>query len=422
MVETPAQTATLDNLVTHKLEFGGHTLDVSNFAVDRLINDSLENHHVWEPWQLHLMDRIIKPDFTCVDVGANVGINAMFAGLLCRRGRVLAYEPFDQIFAVMRRNVEQNRLPHVVPINKGLSDANIALEMVADVRSIGGAHVTEAQFSGGDYATTTAHFARLDDQMREHGVSRIDFIKIDVEGHEMKVLAGGPEYLRNPDLQMTIEFSPIQHFRTSLEAGPFADRALFEKLRKDFRHVFYMTRELTLLEMPDWHTLRRRLMGGYFVDDLYCVNSVRPEVADMVVAGPAVAPQVQVTHEQIGPMQVTHYNRDPDGWGMGDDYNPPIASMSIRGARGRPVVLKFNPMWRKHLPNGHGYPSWPVWVAAGDAVHRLDLIDAPVELSIEASDADTLDITIQSEHKTTAAAYLGNPNDPRTLGFRVEVH
>src|SRR5580765_5607214 len=83
-----------DQLVRHTLDYAGEKLVVNNFAADRLINESLANHGVWEPWQLTLMRRIIEENFICVDVGANIGINAMFMARRCPRGRVIAFEPF----------------------------------------------------------------------------------------------------------------------------------------------------------------------------------------------------------------------------------------------------------------------------------------------------------------------------------------
>src|SRR3954462_8076198 len=100
-------------LVSHKLRACGQKLIVSNFASDTLINSALAADAVWEPWQLNLMSRIIRPEFTCVDIGANVGINAMFMAKLCPQGRVFAFEPFNRIYDVLSKNVAQNELTNV---------------------------------------------------------------------------------------------------------------------------------------------------------------------------------------------------------------------------------------------------------------------------------------------------------------------
>jgi FkbM family methyltransferase len=426
MVQTQPQPqpSKTSDLICLPLNFQEVRLELFNFAADQLINGSLRDHQCWEPWQLNLMRRIIKPGFTCVDVGANIGINALFMGRCCPGGRVFAYEPFGSIYHVLERNIEHNGLTNVTAINKGLSDSTSSLEMVTDMRFVGGAHVAETSFANiqnDNYALSVAQFARLDDQMREHGVRRIDFMKIDVEGHELKVLDGAEPFLRDEDLQLTIEFAPMQLYRADLNTGPFVDRILFNRLKARFRHLFYMSRDNTLIEMHDWHSLRLRLLGGYFVDDLYCVNKIREEVAELVQLNAApVAPQVQTTREQIGSATVVYANRDPDGWGMSDSDHAGVVGITIQGARGKTLTLKFSPMHRKHLPNGAAYPNWNVWVAIGDSIHTVNLLDATPELPL-LMDADVLHVTIQSERLVSAAEYLGNPNDPRKIGFHAQV-
>src|SRR5438309_5105439 len=132
-----------ENLVSHPLQFAGERLTIYNFAADQLINQSLSRQGVWEPWQLTLMKRVIRDDFVCVDVGANIGINAMFMARCCPKGRVVAFEPFDAIYQVLRKNIAANGLKNLAPINKGISDSARTLHMVTNVSMVGGAHIAE---------------------------------------------------------------------------------------------------------------------------------------------------------------------------------------------------------------------------------------------------------------------------------------
>src|SRR5665213_143204 len=408
------------NLVTHAVKFGGQKLAVSNFAADRLINDSLERTGMWEAWQLALMSRVIKPNFTCVDIGANIGINAMFMARLCPEGRVFAFEPFVAIYDVLARNVEQNKLTNLTAINKGISCAAGSMHMITSLEAVGGAHVTEAGPVASDtHATGLFHFARLDEELRARGVGKVDFMKVDVEGHELKALASAVPYLSDPDIQLFIEFNPRELRRPAPADAPFPDRQLFSLLQKNFRHIFFMGRDNTLFEVTNYHALRRKLMGGYFVDDLYCTNEVRPDITDLIVHEPDVSPNIRSTREQRDGMTIRYANRDLDGWGLGDTFNAATISMNITGAAGRRLILRFDRMYARHL-HSTVYTNWPVWIMVGDISVVLDLYESPRELCIDA-DSDPLDITIQSEHLTPASTYLGNPGDSRYLGFRVDV-
>src|SRR3954470_14040255 len=105
-------------LIEKSLSIGDRTLRVANFQSDTLINTSLDDSGGWEPWQLNLLSRIIKDDSTCVDIGANIGLNSLFMATRCPRGKVYSFEPFRQIYDCLKRNVEQNNFTNIVPINK----------------------------------------------------------------------------------------------------------------------------------------------------------------------------------------------------------------------------------------------------------------------------------------------------------------
>jgi SAM-dependent methyltransferase len=67
-----------------------------------------------------LFDRYVKPGATVIDVGANIGYNAIHAARLAgRQGRVIALEPTPDTLTVLRRNIAASGL------------ANIAIEPVA---------------------------------------------------------------------------------------------------------------------------------------------------------------------------------------------------------------------------------------------------------------------------------------------------
>jgi FkbM family methyltransferase len=408
-------------LVTHKLKYAGQKLSVTNFAADKLINYALRDHRVWEPWQLSLMQRIIKPHFTCVDIGANIGINAMFMARCCPDGRVFAYEPFDAIYGLLCRNIEQNRLANVTAINKGISDAAGALAMVTDPELVGGAHVSEPGAAVGEgHVGGLFRFARLDEEMRERGVDRIDFMKIDVEGHELKALASAIHFLRSPGLQLAIEFNPGELRRPAPPGAAFPDCQLFSILQSCFRHIFFICRDNTLLELGNFHALRRRLLGWYFVDDLYCTNHIPPEIADLIANSPTVSHHVRCKAEVRGGMLLSYANREADGWTLTEPLRGgPTTSIYIRHAGGRHLALNFDPIDRKKLHSGE-YTSWPVWVMINDLSFTVDLLETRRVVYLDPGPRP-VDVTIQSEHGTPVSGYHVNPRQVRLAGIRVEV-
>ncbi len=149
----------------------------------------------FEPHETVSVKRYLRPGMTFVDVGANVGYyTALAAGLVGGRGgRVVAFEPSPYAFARLKQLVESNRLDHVTAVNLGLSDTtgvtNIYLGIGSDNHS-----PTMVAHEGAD--ATEVKIGTLDAEAERLDLERIDLIKIDVEGHEPKVLAGAQRLLR----------------------------------------------------------------------------------------------------------------------------------------------------------------------------------------------------------------------------------
>lgn len=109
-----------------------------------------------------------------VDVGANVGL---WAKPLARKfNRVIAYEPLEQVYSCLERNVN----PSKVDINKfALGSTNNKVNMVYDHINTGGSYVSEV-------GTGLIDIKRMDDL----DLPKFGLLKIDCERHELEVLKG----------------------------------------------------------------------------------------------------------------------------------------------------------------------------------------------------------------------------------------
>jgi FkbM family methyltransferase len=151
-----------------------------------------------EPNEFAFVDRFLEPGMTFVDVGANEGIYSIFAAQrVGPTGTVWAFEPSERELASLRRNSEHNGLVfRIFPI--GLSDS----ERVADLYIAEDSHaglntLGKIAYEGVNIARTeTVQLFRLDDVVAKNPLSRIDIIKIDVEGTELYALRGAVETLR----------------------------------------------------------------------------------------------------------------------------------------------------------------------------------------------------------------------------------
>ncbi len=137
------------------------------------------------------------------DIGSYFGYYSLLAAQ--RGARVCAFEPDPANFALLARNIALNSLDQKIrAIPLALSDAPGRARFVAapaDNRGTG--HLAGANETGGEVTLTT-----LDAFVAEQGLERLDAVKLDVEGVECRVLAGGRETLRRFRPAMLMELNP----------------------------------------------------------------------------------------------------------------------------------------------------------------------------------------------------------------------
>jgi FkbM family methyltransferase len=156
---------------------------------------------------VRVIQELLKPGMTFVDVGAHVGQYSLLAsGLVGREGAVHSFEPEPETFALLQHNVRINGLRNVHLVRCALAKSSKDAELyVARPDNIGQTSLRQPNnFSG---VRVNVQCRTVDDYAEEHGIDRIDLIKIDVEGAELDVLLGARGVLsRNPKPHIIIEF------------------------------------------------------------------------------------------------------------------------------------------------------------------------------------------------------------------------
>jgi len=149
---------------------------------------------VYEPDVLSFLLSYLEPGALFVDVGASIGaLTIPVAHALAPHGRVVAIEASGHIFAYLSRNIAANALQNVQCVHSAATDAEGDVEFYEAPVDHFGMGSMGAQFS----AQASAVKGRtLDHVLAEAGVTRVDLLKIDVEGFEAKVLSGAKQLLQ----------------------------------------------------------------------------------------------------------------------------------------------------------------------------------------------------------------------------------
>ena len=152
---------------------------------------------------------LVKPGWTCFDVGANVGIYALrFAKKLNFSGKVYAFEPEPRNFDRLKENFSLNEFAKVIePINAALTNFDGRATLYLSGYEQSGWH-SLTEFKDIAKSTVEVRAMKLDTFVNGNSINKIDLIKIDVEANEFELLEGARECLKNRILKyIFIEFN-----------------------------------------------------------------------------------------------------------------------------------------------------------------------------------------------------------------------
>lgn len=145
----------------------------------------------WFEKELEFLLRWVFPGMTVVDVGANCGIYSLpIARRIGAAGRVFAYEPGTENRKNLERGVARNHLNNLTISAHALADEEkngwLQIASSGELNSLG----SRANGGSGEEVAISC----LDTQLRLFGWDNVDFVKIDAEGQESRIVAGGREF------------------------------------------------------------------------------------------------------------------------------------------------------------------------------------------------------------------------------------
>jgi FkbM family methyltransferase len=160
---------------------------------------------------------LIHAGSTVIDVGANIGVFSVLAArAVGKDGIVLAYEPHPAAFKRLAANARQNGLEGVlIPINAAVSDRRGEFQFHPSAVSVHNRVNRDSESTEALLATVVEAVA-LDEDPRVTALAKIDFMKVDVEGHEVQVLRGAQRTLERTSAVL------LEYHRTDLKDAAIA--------------------------------------------------------------------------------------------------------------------------------------------------------------------------------------------------------
>lgn len=150
----------------------------------------IASHGMVESYDTEMVMSILKTlpsDFIFYDIGSNTGWYTMIALTAHTKSTVYSFEPLVEHIACQKETVHLNSKESRVHIfETALSNHN----GIETIRLAGSGTSLEKDFLEKDLGTRTIEIKTLDSLIKKEELSLPHFIKIDVEGHEYKVIQG----------------------------------------------------------------------------------------------------------------------------------------------------------------------------------------------------------------------------------------
>jgi len=159
---------------------------------------------IHEPWETRFVECVTRPGFVFFDVGANIGYFTLLAAKrVGLSGEVHSFEPSPEEFTKLSRNVRLNGFGMVRLNRKALSDSPGRV-YITETRSAGTTRIA----TDSDLRAREVEAVSLDSYVDAREVSRLNLIKVDIEGAEYRFLLGGVRTIRRFRPILIMELNP----------------------------------------------------------------------------------------------------------------------------------------------------------------------------------------------------------------------
>lgn len=193
------------------------------------VSEHVSHAHIRGTYELETqlaVDRLVAPGFVCYDLGASIGYLSL---LMARKAkRVYAFEPTKHAAAEIQKHAAANQLQNITIVPSPVSDCVKTVHFTVNENAYGSRIASpQSKWPTVDLTTIT-----LDDFVKSN--PHPDFIKIDVEDEEARVLEGARSILRERKASLCCELHSEESARrvqqilteygyklTDLNGGPF---------------------------------------------------------------------------------------------------------------------------------------------------------------------------------------------------------
>lgn len=191
-----------------------HIVDVNGYKLNLIPNDrgiSLEllkfNSH--EPLSTDLISRELHEGMTCLDVGGNIGYYTLLESKkVGQNGKIVCIEPSPLNFRYLKKNLEMQNTSNVETYNFACGDIDGEINFLISKNSNTCRTIPKDEPIPKGEKIITVPVKKLDTFLEENPLSKIDFLRTDVEGYELQVFEGAKNTIKKFKPMIQIEVHP----------------------------------------------------------------------------------------------------------------------------------------------------------------------------------------------------------------------
>ena len=154
-----------------------------------------------------LVKKILKPGDVFLDIGANIGYFSMLAANKEPTSKIFSFEPVRKLFQKLEENILVNNMSNITAVNIAIGDTDEEKELfISAADNLGMSSFQPPEnYSGKKEIVKVVSIYRW---FKTAGLSRIDLVKLDIEGSELAALKGMQEVLQNFKPVVIAEINP----------------------------------------------------------------------------------------------------------------------------------------------------------------------------------------------------------------------
>ncbi|MCX7593322.1 MAG: FkbM family methyltransferase [Fischerella sp.] len=211
----------------------------NGYSIFKRVNNLDNSFFNYELSEQLLASKLVRSGMLVFDIGANIGdYSILFSKLVGCSGKVYSFEPASSTFKILQERLIKFQCNNVHVFKKAVFSKQTQIEFnefpeqFSVWNSIGRPQMLDPHGSG-QYIpivkTEVVETVTLDSFCKSHNISKIDYLKIDVEGAEIDVIQGGIELLKNK----AIGFIQFEISQKMLEGLNWSAQPVFDILNEN---------------------------------------------------------------------------------------------------------------------------------------------------------------------------------------------